>query len=137
MCNFSLLWFENDTLQRWCFLGFASRCQQEIIARLRLCTPSTTSSTPCTHNHIYGDGRSHSRYHLNRNHILRFSAASLRPSFFEMKAVALASQDLWWCFLSKQRGEEPAFVKELGCTQSVPCLFPFRPHNSAAEPARQ
>lgn len=25
ICNFSLLWFKNHTLQRWCFLGFASR----------------------------------------------------------------------------------------------------------------
>lgn len=48
-----------------------------------------------------------------------------------------AFQDLWCCFLSKQGGKEPAFVKELHCTQSFTYLFPYHLHNSVSEPTQQ
>lgn len=47
MCNFSLLWFANDTLQSWCFLCFVSCCQQEIMP-MDVCEPPAPPPTHTT-----------------------------------------------------------------------------------------
>lgn len=97
--------------------------------------------TPCIHNHIYSDGLSHSRYHLNRDHILWFSAASLKPSFFQMKAVVIeellsGTSSHVFCHSKGERNQ----CLSRNCNvhrESFTYISPLHLHNGVAEPTQQ
>lgn len=110
MCNFRLLWFENDTLSRWRFLCSASPCQQEIAVRICLnTTPAPRPDPICIQPHLqrWAFFFFFSRFHLNLHHIIWFSDAFLICCFFLSKDSfffhwRISFQDFWWRFPWKQ-----------------------------------